>query len=283
MEIMPTSKEIKVTRDYSRFKQLIGNREADATDMRVKKIKDSIARVGYVPSPVIVNEKMEVIDGNGRLAALRELKLPVYYIVVRGLTIKHCVAMNINSTNWSALDFVNSYADQGNENFVRLRSLLDKHKKVGLYIVLSAAQDNASGADIGSVKNGSFIFSPEDFEVADVFLDWYEFNFMTIHQRINGSRAIFACSVIWAARHTPIDQIRFAEVINQHKLDLPPVSTTYHTLETLSKLYNRNLKKGRVYMHIEYEKWCSEIKIKATQNLIAASRKKSEQKGALAK
>lgn len=279
MEIMPTSKELKVTRDYSRFKQLTGNREADALDMRVKKIKASISQVGYVPSPVIVNEKMEVIDGNGRLAALRDLNLPVYYIVVPGLTVRHCVAMNINSTNWTLLDFVNSYADQGNENFVRLRQLLENHNKISLSVVLALITDNAAGGDARGVKNGTIVVTPEIYEASDKLLGWYELNFLPVHQRIIGSKATFATAVLWAARHSALDLNRFAEVINQHKTDLPPVSTTYHTLETFTKLYNRNLNKNRIYLQIEYEKWCSDAKARVKENLIAMAKQRAMQKG----
>lgn len=55
------------TTNYSKFKKMLDNREVSPN--RVQKIVKSIDQVGYVMSPIIVNEKMEVIDGQGRLAA----------------------------------------------------------------------------------------------------------------------------------------------------------------------------------------------------------------------
>lgn len=68
------------TKKYSQFKRLDSNRTVKTG--RVNKIKQSIEKVGYVQSPIIVNEKMEVIDGQGRLEALKQLQIPVDYIVV---------------------------------------------------------------------------------------------------------------------------------------------------------------------------------------------------------
>lgn len=56
------------TNNYDQFKRLVGNREVNPK--RVKTIKKSVEEIGYIPNPIIVNENMEVIDGQGRLQAL---------------------------------------------------------------------------------------------------------------------------------------------------------------------------------------------------------------------
>ena len=106
--MMDTNYKVLVTNDYDMFKRLEGNRSV--TELRVKKISNSIKTVGYVMNPIIVNERFEVIDGQGRLEVLRRLELPVYYIVVNGIGRKECIAMNINQTNWSLYDYIQSYA-----------------------------------------------------------------------------------------------------------------------------------------------------------------------------
>ena len=64
------------TKNYDMFKKLLGNR--DVTQQRIEKIKYSIQNVGYVLNPCVINGKNEVIDGQGRIAALRDLDLPVH-------------------------------------------------------------------------------------------------------------------------------------------------------------------------------------------------------------
>lgn len=48
--------------DYSVFKPLLGNRIVD--DFRKSKIKSSINKVGWIKNPIVVNEKLQVIDGH---------------------------------------------------------------------------------------------------------------------------------------------------------------------------------------------------------------------------
>ena len=97
-------KQILETKDYSKFKVLDGNRAI--RDRRVDAIVQSITEVGYVTSPILVNENMEVIDGQGRLAALERLNMPVEYIVQEGIGIEECRQMNIHQSNWTDYDYV---------------------------------------------------------------------------------------------------------------------------------------------------------------------------------
>ena len=76
------------TTDYSLFKRLEGNR--NVLEIRVKRITASIKKVGWIQNPVIVNEKMEVIEGQGRLEALKRLGMPVDYIIVPGIGLDEC-------------------------------------------------------------------------------------------------------------------------------------------------------------------------------------------------
>ena len=55
-------KEIKVTNEYEKFKKLKGNRAV--TEKRKEKIKKSILKVGYITSPILVNDEFEIIDVN---------------------------------------------------------------------------------------------------------------------------------------------------------------------------------------------------------------------------
>ena len=59
--------------DYSQFKYLGGNRDITHS----KKLLESITQNGYFNVPILVNENMEIIDGQGRFEALKMLGLPI--------------------------------------------------------------------------------------------------------------------------------------------------------------------------------------------------------------
>lgn len=116
---------VYVTSDYSIFKHLKENR--DVTERRIEKIRKSIDSVGYVRNPILVNEKMEIIDGQGRFEVLKEKGYPIEYIIDEGIGVDECRAMNVQQTNWTVMDFVDSFCASGNEDYLNLRRLVDKY------------------------------------------------------------------------------------------------------------------------------------------------------------
>ena len=147
---------IRETKDYGQFKKLLGNREV--TKARVRNIKESILRIGYQPVPMIVNEKMEVIDGQGRLKAVEALDLPVLYIVKEGLTIKDCISMNIKMKNWTEMDYIKCYSDMGNENYQRLYKVICEYSSLPRPCIYEVVLGHAFGsATSGQLLNGKVI------------------------------------------------------------------------------------------------------------------------------
>lgn len=252
-EKMPSSMTMKVTRNYSLFKTLEGNREV--LSIRKKKIKSSIDTIGYIPSPIIVNEKMEIIDGQGRFEALKELAKPIYYIVVPGLTLEHCIAMNISNTNWTLNDYIKSYAAQGNVNYINLLGLIEKYPMISLRAILTAAT-NSVNANYNQVKSEKIIIPSNQLLKINEALNWAEQNFLDLKPYCNGRFEVFLCSLIWAYRYSDANKDRLVEVVRQYKNDLPPATNIKYTLEQITKLYNKKLRTGRVYLNVEYEQWC---------------------------
>ena len=117
--------KIYITDDYDKFKKLTGNRDVKGT----KKIVASIKSVGYVLSPILVNENFEVVDGQNRLEALKQLELPVPYIIQNGIGIEECRHLNIGQSNWNTTQFIRSYAESGNESYIRLLDLINDFSK----------------------------------------------------------------------------------------------------------------------------------------------------------
>lgn len=124
MNYVKSSEEMFRTTDYEGFKRVIGNRRV--MEERVTKILASIDKIGYIPIPLIVNEKMEVIDGQGRLEACKRRGLPVNFIIKPGLRIQDCITMNINVTPWNLTDFILCYAEMGNESYQLMVKLLEE-------------------------------------------------------------------------------------------------------------------------------------------------------------
>lgn len=157
--------EILTTTDYEIFKRRTGNR--DVTDVRKKKLVENIKKYGWVTNPIIVNSNMEVIDGQGRLEALKELQLPVEFIVIENSSPTDCVALNLRNTHWSAKDYVNFFGENGSEDYQRINSLV-KEFDVSPNLVLRAANRGQFTGGCGRFKKagGEIIFSEEEYKKA---------------------------------------------------------------------------------------------------------------------
>lgn len=105
------------TNDYSLFHELDNNREVKRA--RVEKLIASFTEKEIL-NPIVVNEKLEIVDGQGRFEALKTLDRPIKFLVSPGATIEDCRRMNQYNTKWTTLDFVISFAMSGNENYIRL-------------------------------------------------------------------------------------------------------------------------------------------------------------------
>lgn len=105
-----TINQILITNDYSLFKYIKGNRPV--LPAHVNRIMRSI-QIKDAKTPIYVNKKMEIIDGQHTLCAREALSAPVYYVIMTNLGLGDIQRLNSNSKNWSAYDYATSFAYEG--------------------------------------------------------------------------------------------------------------------------------------------------------------------------
>lgn len=242
--------EIYATTNYGLFRRLRGNR--DVTNKRVAIIKESITQVGYISNPVIVNENMEIIDGQGRAEALRQLGLPIEYRIVPGLGIVECRAMNLKPTGWSINDFVKSYAEYGNESYIRLKEIADKYN-FGYTLVYSLCKNttNSGRAVQGDIREGTFTLDEERAKQVDE-LCAYLVKFKDIQKRVGGRQDLFYGLIGWIALQDGVDKERLRISVAQQANTLSPVAQTEPSLRELSHIYNKGFSKKNC-RYFDYE------------------------------
>ena len=145
------------TANHSIFKPLGGNRDVNESHVN-RLIKSMQQKVLF--SPIIVNDKMQVIDGQHRLSALTKLKKPVNFIVVKGYGLSEVQQLNMNSKNWNSDDYMNGYCDLGKEDYIIYRDFKNKYG-----FGHNECQSLLNGA-IGSDKQK--LFYSGDFKIKDL-------------------------------------------------------------------------------------------------------------------
>lgn len=242
------------TDDYTLFNTLQGNR--DVLIGRVNKIIKSIKTSGYIFNPIIVNENMEVIDGQGRLEALKNLGMPVDYIIVEGLGIKECVALNIYQTHWNTMDYINSFADMGNVNYSYIRHLCKRFNNISIRVIVSAISEKSIGFEISNktVQSGKMTCSVEQYEKAISILEYLE-QFMGYIDVDKGRTELIYTALIFAYKSDSVDNDRMLErFIKYYRSDIvKPFNTIEGALQALNTVYNYRSSSDRLHLEVEYE------------------------------
>ena len=220
MEEKEKTYSVYVTKDYSIFKRLVGNR--DIPEDRISKIVESIQTIGWVHNPIIVNEKMEVIDGQGRLTALQRLKMPVEYIIAEGAGNKECIYMNMNMVNWKLPDFIKSYAEQGNENYQRLLSLMQRYANGNLDII-STAVYRVSKSKHRDIKQGILQLTEEQYRAAVPRLEYIKPILEEIDEKkLPGSMVTLMQTLIYYYDYPEVDKNRLRYSVEKNIYNATP-------------------------------------------------------------
>ena len=247
------------TTDYDIFKKLIGNR--DVGEDRVKKVTNSIEKIGLCNIPLLVNEKMEVIDGQARLEACRRMGLPVTYIIENGLGQKQCIGLNNSSTNWKTMNYIESYAEEGNVSYMYFKILCDRFR--GQYVnipiihyAVKLMQDN--GARNSPLTAGKFTCSEEEYEAAVARLEWL----IPIIRSLQGSNNLsvdkYSKALLWLTWYlNGKDQLnRLVNQIYKRQEELVPVLTVTGALDVLEKIYNYGARNKIIGFATRYKIFC---------------------------
>lgn len=145
---------VYVTKNYQMFNFSKFNRNVFLSPEFLRQ-----AEIGFV-SPIIVNENMTVIDGQHRLSACQQLGLPVEYVIKEGLNEDDIVRMNTVQRPWKLINYIEAYANEGKEEYVKLLNLINTKDYYQSVAIISqiAFNSNTPRGMIEAIQEGTFKF-----------------------------------------------------------------------------------------------------------------------------
>lgn len=117
--------KVHTTTDYHLFKSIDGNRTKN--QLHLTRLKKSMSE-HYLFTVIVVNERYEIIDGQHRFECIRELQLPLNYIVCKGYGLDEVHILNQNAKVWNADDYLEGYCKLGLEDYKIYREFKNKYK-----------------------------------------------------------------------------------------------------------------------------------------------------------
>ena len=246
------------TNDYGMFKKMLGNRDAKSENKIVQSIKD----IGYVCEPIVINEKMEVIDGQNRLAAYEQLGIPVHFVVQEGLTIESCRKLNWGQTNWGILDYIYSDAERGIKDYQFLASLVNEFEKpLGVQGILAMAKPNAlndgGGMSTSSVKDGRFTMTATEYELASTRINSaLSLGYADFAKRNKLNARVFWACVSYIYQHNDVSAKSVIEALEQYESLIPSCTKVSEQLRFIDDAINRGVRRStdKVFLSTDFQK-----------------------------
>lgn len=158
-------KEIQRTKNYSIFKKKPENRDLDSRNL-VNIVSSMRVRNLLMFNPILVDGKMQVIDGQHRLEAAKQLGEEVFYVVDDLATDEEMVLMNNTGKQWDMAAYINFHISKGNLEYLKLREAAkERGMAVHEFLRYISGGRHRFNKDF---KLGNFkFFCEEDIEVAD--------------------------------------------------------------------------------------------------------------------
>lgn len=205
---------IKKTKDYDQFVFRNDNREK-VDQAHAKRLAESIkARNLLELRPIVVNEKMEVIDGQHRLIAAKMIGVEIYYQQEKKLDAEDIIRMNV-AKSWTTADYLNFYCHHEYEEYKKIAAFMKKHKlslKVALTIALGQ-----SNLGFTQFREGKFVFNTETLDI-ELDICWETIHYI---RKMNGYSSYTNSSRFWKAllmlvRHVNFDPDKWRS--NLHRM-----------------------------------------------------------------
>lgn len=229
-----TGMQIYYTVELKIFKEVTANREVNKS--HVKKLiaaikKNNLLRI----NPILVDRKMNVIDGQHRLEAARQLKEGIYYIIDEHISEADISTLNSNKSNWKPSDYVNYYSINKAVGFSLVTKLLNLYPWLNISACVALLSSSGSGrpAEIreGKIDVSNYNNAIEILPKIDALKD--DFKFVTSGKFIRAFRKLIETGLY--------DHDHFLKKLEMNKRAFVQCATTKQYLEMIEEFYNKNL------------------------------------------
>lgn len=244
---MKAINQVYTTTDYSMFKDLKGNRNVNK--LHVRRLRESFKNA-YLLSPIIVNDKYEIIDGQHRYAAAIELQKPINYIVCREYGLREVQILNTNMKNWSRIDYLNAYCDLGYPEYIKFRNFMRRFKDFDIRACEAFITNRATGTRNKSTKELADInkrgsYSVKYFEEGDLGVNDYELavdnaeKVMMIKPYYDGFyRAVFVYAMIGMLKNENYNHSQFIRKLSANPTSLQHCNNVTQYKLLIEDIYN---------------------------------------------
>ena len=142
--------DVMKSSDYEKFSILEQNRVVN--DKHVNELVVSIQNSGQL-TPIIINEKFEIIDGQHRFDACKILKIPVMYLISYKTSINEVILMNNTQKSWKLHDYLRCFSDKkwdNHEIYQKVDKFMREHDLKLTTCIVLLSEGTGNGGSLGN-------------------------------------------------------------------------------------------------------------------------------------
>lgn len=223
------------TSDYDKFRTLLGNRNVD--EGHVNKLIESMDHNDLSEqNPAIINEKLEIVDGQHRIAAWIKSARPIYYVIKEGATLDDVRLLNTTMKKWGMQDYVDSYVKQGNQNYFILDQLCKTYSlpiSIGMRLLNKTMQDASSTIRLFKAGKFEVVSLKEAESMALTMVAYKPYTELGVWRSTDFLRAI-----IYLHENKLVVLKRMLKKLEMHESKLRRQASTREYLRVLEDIYN---------------------------------------------
>lgn len=250
---------------FNKFKFVTGNRAISRDN--VNRIKKSFKKHGWIGEPILVDKDFNIISGQHRFIAACELDIPIKYMFTEDeLTLEAIQDMSQAVKKWTKLDVAQSYADQGNVNYINFmlmyQEFVKERKILSLNVIIAVITRRYTADSFDKIlSNGELKVTVQDMQAYIRMLSDIEDCVESIRHNKKLGRFDFICKAVLFMLDYGADKKRLKDKIEKNMYDIHSVSNVEQALELLEDVYNRRAK-DKMYFLSEYRRYKNEIALK---------------------
>ena len=231
--------KILKTKNYDLFSFIEGNRKINR--LKVERLKRSMEKK-YIPLPILANDKHEIIDGQHRFIAIREMELLLHYtITLANFTPEDLTRINTHGTNWNNDDFLQHYMDKERRSHplnyksmpYNVFSSAREETKIHHRVLLSLAFRSHRDSYIEDFKEGKLLIVDKKQFLEDID---YVISIKKYFEHWNKRTFQFALCRLF--KQNNFDRDIFSSKLKKYSSILKPCTTTKAYIEMIETLYN---------------------------------------------
>ena len=240
---------IMVTENYDMFKKIGGNRKINKANYA--KIVTSMKEEQLI-IPIVVNERYEIIDGQHRYTACKDLGKPIYFYMVRGYGLEQVKRANIASSNWKKENYLDMFVAEGNETYKEFEEIKERYDlNISNLLKIFAIVQEKQSARVGyEFENGTFTLDGK-MEVLRFLTALEDFNFFKFYKSNN---FLIAFTRLYFKSEYDHDKMKTKLITHRNSLEKRSTSDEYLVL-LCNRIYSFGVTKNPIYYSSESKKF----------------------------